>query len=412
MDVGGAVGGALAASRAVRAAAGRAASEGRPCDGLRRDGRRRDGRPCDGLRRDGRRCNGRPCDGLRRDGRRCDGRPCDGLRRDGRCGLRRDGRRATGGRVTDCGATGDDATGGRVTDAARRAAMRRAAVPDGGAGDGRHGRQGRLVPRRGEPGGRRPPADGDGARRVGHREHRPRRRRVVARPLRDGSGRRRPLDERAHLLDQVAEREGLQQEGVGAGVEHGPDARLGAHRGDGDERHALEPGQGPHGAQQVLPVHVGHQDVAHHAVGPDLGDAAQRGRPGREGVGLELGRPERALEQEPDLRVVVDHDHSPGGVHDGARGQAVCAGQSLRPRFGVSTRRPSPAYHARDVHRRLGGQSTPGQGRVDPDPPRGPRGGAGLLPRRLQEGRRKAGASSSTGARTSGRATSRRTTSP
>ena len=116
------------------------------------------------------------------------------------------------------------------------------------------------------------------------------------------------------------------------------------------------PGTARSGAQQVLAVHVGHQDVAHHAVGPDLGDPAQGGRPGREGVGLELGRPEGALEQDSDLRVVVDHDHSPGGVHDGARGHGVPGRQSLRPRFGVSTSASARVSCA-------GCSSSPGRGR-------------------------------------------------
>jgi hypothetical protein len=46
--------------------------------------------------------------------------------------------------------------------------------------------------------------------------------------------------QRPDLLDELAERDGLEEEGIRADGEHGADAGLRADGGQSDERHALE----------------------------------------------------------------------------------------------------------------------------------------------------------------------------
>ena len=124
---------------------------------------------------------------------------------------------------------------------------------------------------------RRAAAQRRGAHRVRRLHDRARRLHVLAERPADLARRLRPLDERAHLVGELAQREGLEQERVGARPDHGADARLRAHRRQRDERHRLEPGHRAQRAQQALAVHVGHQDVAHDAVGLDLRHARERG---------------------------------------------------------------------------------------------------------------------------------------
>ena len=73
---------------------------------------------------------------------------------------------------------------------------------------------------------------------------------------------------------------------------------------------------------------------------------AQGRGPGREGVRLELGRPEGPLEEQADLRVVVDHDHSAGGLSFlGSRTR--CTGRHLSDPGSGCQRRLDRAYDER-----------------------------------------------------------------
>ena len=161
----------------------------------------------------------------------------------------------------------------------------------------------------------------------------------------------------ADLLDQLLDREGLQQERGGPRREHALDAGLRADGGDHEEGHLLEAREGPQRAQELLAVHVRHEHVADHAVGPEVGKRPERLGAARERVHLELRRAQRVLEQPADLRVVVRDDDPPGGAHGLTRRplrDAACRRESAndgRPAAGVSTGRRSAASACESAER-------------------------------------------------------------
>ena len=274
---------------------------------------------------------------------------------------RRAGGAAAGGRARGSGLGARRRTGSRTRGGSARGGGR---APDGparrdGGGVAQAERRLRL---------RRAPAQRRGAHRVRRPHHRPRRLHVLAERPADLARRLRPLDERAHLLGQLAQREGLEQEGVGAGPDHGADARLRAHRRERDERHRLEPRHGAQRAQQALAVHVGHQDVAHHAVGLDLAPRA-RARPCPWGT---------SGSRTPGARNARSSSRRTFGSSSTTiirRGVVISWLASARDSHAILSEartgcqraaRAPPLIMGADVHRRLGGDAAAGQGTSGP----------------------------------------------
>jgi hypothetical protein len=117
------------------------------------------------------------------------------------------------------------------------------------------------------------------------------------------------------LLDELRDREGLEQERVSTCIERRHDVVVGTKRREEDEGDALELLGLLDDPEEIAAVHVGHQHVTDDEVRANLVDSHQGVPPVGEGVHLEVRRAQTVGDQLAHLGVVVNEDNSIVSAH-------------------------------------------------------------------------------------------------